>query len=110
MSNAESNTYTEWWRAAWCAGKNPREWDTRVSNNGAWFEQEIIRASELCRKCKVRTECARDALDYGGIGTIRAGVPIPPGQSMSRSQRARMRIVQIMLESESSANAVPVMR
>lgn len=63
-----------WHERAKCAGREPTKYEVVVSKIPRVIREQDEYARNLCAGCPVVLDCALDALDYGDVGVIRAGL------------------------------------
>lgn len=67
-------TTRPWHERAKCAGMEPTRYEVVVSKIPKVIRQQDEYARNICAGCPVMLDCALDALDYGDVGVIRAGL------------------------------------
>lgn len=67
-------TTRPWHERAKCAGREPTKYEVVVSTVPRVAREQDEYARNLCAGCPVVLDCALDALDYGDVGVIRAGL------------------------------------
>lgn len=91
-------TDKRWWESAACRHADPTDFDCdRRRHNVPTPEFRAAYARYACLGCPVMAQCAADALDGSGRGTVRGGVWLPARGDDTGENESRLNNVALLL-------------
>lgn len=83
---------SEWRERAACQGVDVDIFFPETERGGSPMK-EGAQAFQICARCPVKRECAKDALNTGEQYGIRAGIILTPTQSAGRRRRKLLSVI-----------------